>query len=411
MASNEIKYTQSVWGYQEVKRKFWLEGKNRVLSLYLRPPDAHCPKCRSRNVRAHRHRDRTLVGLPNGKCQVRFVVPVRKVVCRDCRAVTYERVAFAAYKNARITRLLAKKLLERAADVSMKSLAEEYRISWRTVRDAIEDGLRKRYRRRDYSKVENIGVDELHVFRNERPSRRFITTVRDQDSKAVLDVARGKGAAALKRFERKIAPFKENIKTVSMDMASSYTSWAADFLPNATIVIDRFHVIKALNDRVDKARRKVMAMVDEKTAKQIKGNRFVFLKNRENLTPKEEKKLARAEKIKECSTLMEVHLFKERMRSIYKNAKTYADAAPLFDEWTNDASASEVPELRSAAKTFKRNRDGILAYWSSGGMNNAATEGFNRKTRGLLETAYGFHDYKFLRLRIFDLGERKSIKD
>ena len=191
MASNEIKYTQSVWGYQEVKRKFWLEGKNRVWALYLRPPDAHCPKCRSRNVRAHRHRDRTLTGLPNGKCQVRFVVPVRKVVCRDCRAVTYERVAFA----------------------------------------------------------------------------------------------------------------------------------------------------------------------------------------------------------------------------VYKNAKTYADAAPLFDEWINDASASEVPELRSAAKTFKRNRDGILAYWSSGGMNNAATEGFNRKTRGLLETAYGFHDYKFLRLRIFDLGERKSIKD
>ena len=68
-------------------------------------------------------------------------------------------------------------------------------------------------------------------------------------------------------------------------------------------------------------------------------------------------------------------------------------------------------ERRSAAKTFKRNRDGILAYWSSGGMNNAATEGFNRKTRGLLETAYGFHDYKFLRLRMFDLGEKKSIKD
>ena len=110
---------------QEVKRKFWLEGKNRVLSLYLRPPDAHCPKCKSRNVRAHRHRDRTLIGLPNGKCQVRFVVPVRKVVCRDCMAVTYERVAFAAYKNARITRLLAKKLLERTADVSMKSLTED----------------------------------------------------------------------------------------------------------------------------------------------------------------------------------------------------------------------------------------------------------------------------------------------
>ena len=411
MAFNELKYTQSVWGYQEVKRKFWLEGEKRVLSLYLRSPDAHCPKCKSRNVRANKHRERTLIGLPNGKCQVRFVVPIRKVVCRDCKAVTYERVAFAAYKNARITRLLAKKLLARAADVSMKSLAEEYRVSWRTVRDAIEDGLRKRYRRRDYSKVRNIGVDELYVFKHERPGRRFITTVRDQDAGTVLDVARGKGAAALKRFERKIAPFKGNIKTVSMDMASSYTSWAAGFLPEATIVIDRFHVMKALNDRVDKARRKVMAMVDEKTAKKIKGNRYVFLKNRDKLTPKEERKLERAGKIKECSTLMEVHLFKEGMRSIYTNAKTYADAAPLFDEWISDAEASEVPELKSAAKTFRKNRDGILAYWSTGGMSNSATEGFNRKTRGLLETAYGFHDYKFLRLRIFDLGEKKSIKD
>ena len=411
MAFNEIKYTQSVWHYQELKRKFWLEGENRVLSLYLRPPDARCPKCKSSNVATYKHRDRTLIGLPYGKCQVRFIVPVRKVICRDCKAVTYERVAFAAYKNARVTRLLAKKLLARAADVSMKSLAEEYRVSWRTVRDAIEDGLRKRYRRRDYSKVRNIGVDELYVFRHERPDRRFITTVRDQDAGTVLDVARGKGAAALKRFERKIAPFKENIKTVSMDMASSYTSWAAGALPKATIVIDRFHVMKALNDRVDKARRKVMAMVDEKTAKRIKGNRYVFLKNRDKLTPKEERKLERAGKIKECSTLMEVHLFKERMRSIYTNAKTHADAAPLFDEWISDAEASEVPELKSAAKTFKRNRDGILAYWSTGGMSNSATEGFNRKTRGLLETAYGFHDYRFLRLRIFDLGEKKSIKD
>ena len=411
MAFNEIKYTQSVWHYQELKRKFWLEGENRVLSLYLRPPDAHCPKCKSSNVATYKHRDRTLVGLPYGKCQVRFVVPVRKVICKNCKAITYERVAFAAYKNARITRLLAKKLLARAADVSMKSLAEEYRISWRTVRDAIEDGLRKRYRHRDFSKVTNIGIDELYVFRHERPSRKYITTVRDQDAGSVLEVARGKGAAALKRFERKIAPFKENIKTVSMDMASSYNSWAEDFLPNATIIIDRFHVIKALNDRVDKARRRVMAMVDDKTAKKIKGNRYVFLKNRENLTPKEEKKLECAVKIKECAALAEVHLFKERMRSIYANAKTIVDSAPLFDGWIEDAMASNVPELKSAAKTFARNRDGILAYWSSGGMNNAATEGFNRKTRGLLETAYGFHDYKFLRLRIFDLGEKKSIKD
>ena len=207
------------------------------------------------------------------------------------------------------------------------------------------------------------------------------------------------------------AQMKDNIKSISMDMSSSFNLWAETFLPNAVRIIDRFHVIKALNDRVDKARRRVMAMVDEKTARKIKGNRYVFLKNREQLTPKEERKLRQATKIKECSILAEVHLYKERMRSIYNGAKNYFDASLLLDEWIRDASTSDISELKSAAKTFLRNRDGILAYWSSGGGNNAATEGFNRKTRGLLEMSYGFHEFKFLRLRIFDLGEKNSIKD
>lgn len=328
--SKELEYTQSVWHYQVLKRKFWQEDGYRVLALYLRPSDARCPKCGSHDVASYRHRDRTLIGLPNGKCQVRFVVPVRKVLCRSCRAATYERIPFAAYKNARITRALSKKLLDRAAVTSMKSLAEEHHVSWRTVRDTIEDGLRKRYRKRDLSKVTNIGIDELYVFRNERPSRKYITTVRDQDTGTVLEVARSKGVMAMRRFERKIGPYKDNIKSVSMDMSSSFNLWAETYLPNAYRVIDRFHVTKALTNRVDKARRKV--------------------------------------------------------------------AAPLFDEWIRDAQASEISELRSAAKTFLRNREGFLAYWTTGGKNNAATEGFSRKTRGLLEMSYGFHDYRFLRL-------------
>ena len=104
------------------------------------------------------------------------------------------------------------------------------------------------------------------------------------------------------------------------------------------------------------------------------------------------------------------HLFKERLRSLYANAGTLAEAEPLFDEWLRDAASSGVPELASAARTFSVHRDGILAYWRCPGRNNASTEGFNRRIRGLLATAYGFHDYRFLRLRIFDLGEKHPVK-
>lgn len=75
------------------------------------------------------------------------------------------------------------------------------------------------------------------------------------------------------------------------------------------------------------------------------------------------------------------------MLSIYANAKTSLDAEILFDEWIRDAKCWNVPELR-----------------------NSATERSNRKTRGLLEMTCGFLDYRFLRLRIYNLGEKKSIK-
>ena len=410
MAFKELEYTQGVWHYQTTKRKFAEIGGKRLLVLHLGPPKPRCRKCGSTEVRAYPHRERILAGLPDGRCPVRFVVPVRKIVCRSCGTASYEKIPFAARKDARITRALSKAILALAPEMSMAAIAAKFHVSWRTVRDAIEDGLRKRYRQRDCSRVRHLGIDELYVFPRERPDRKYITVVRDIDTGEVLEVSRGKGVAALRRFARKIAPFKAGILSVSMDMASSYAAWAAAELPNAVAVIDHFHVIKAMNERVDKARRRVMARVDGETAKRIKGHRFLFLRNREDLSPKEAGRLAKALEIGECAALAEVHLFKERLRSLYANAGTLAEAEPLFDEWLRDAASSGVPELASAARTFSVHRDGILAYWRCPGRNNASTEGFNRRIRGLLATAYGFHDYRFLRLRIFDLGEKHPVK-
>ena len=410
MAFKELEHTQGIWRYQTTKRKFAKIGGKRLLFLHVTPLQFRCGKCGSPEVRAYSHRERVLAGLTNGRCPVRFVVPVRKLICRSCGAATYERIPFAARKGARITRALAKEMLALAPEMSMAAMAEKFHVSWRTVRDAIEDGLRNRYRKRDFSRVRHLGIDELYVFPHERPGRKYITVVRDVETGEVLEVARGKGVAALRHFARKISPFQDHILSVSTDMASSYTAWAAAELPDAVAVVDHFHVIKAMNDRVDKARRRVMARVDGETAKRLKGNRFLFLRNREDLDAKDAGRLSKALEIAECAALAEVHLFKERLRSLYATARSLAEARLLFDEWLRDASASGVPELASAAKTFSAHRDGILAYWRCPGRDNASTEGFNRRIRGLLATAYGFHDYRFLRLRIFDLGEKRPVK-
>ena len=46
---------------------------------------------------------------------------------------------------------------------------------------------------------------------------------------------------------------------------------------------------------------------------------------------------------------------------------------------------------------------GILGYWKLDGATNASMEGFNGKVRWLIKQAYGFRDFKYFRLKIFDL--------
>ena len=68
--------------------------------------------------------------------------------------------------------------------------------------------------------------------------------------------------------------------------------------------------------------------------------------------------------------------------------------------------------MAGMAKTVRRHFSGILAFWRHGGLTNASQEGFNNKIRWLIGQAYGFRDYEYFRLKIFDLPStniRKAI--
>ena len=57
------------------------------------------------------------------------------------------------------------------------------------------------------------------------------------------------------------------------------------------------------------------------------------------------------------------------------------------------------------AKTVEEHLAGILGFWEYRGATNAKAEGFNNKIRWLIKQAYGYRDYAYFRLKIFDLPE------
>ena len=75
------------------------------------------------------------------------------------------------------------------------------------------------------------------------------------------------------------------------------------------------------------------------------------------------------------------------------------------------AKASKIPELITMANTIKKHIDGVLAFWSTGGVTSASMEGFNNKIGWLTRLAYGYRDEEYLILKIYDLPNLKVAKE
>ena len=122
--------------------------------------------------------------------------------------------------------------------------------------------------------VTTLGVDEISFCKG----RKFATLVYDLDRARVLWVGRGKGRETIDRFftECLSTGQKARITWASCDMSPTYTGAIREHCPNATLVIDRFHVVKALNEAVDEVRTEQWRALDAQGRKAIKGLRWLL---------------------------------------------------------------------------------------------------------------------------------------
>ena len=74
------------------------------------------------------------------------------------------------------------------------------------------------------------------------------------------------------------------------------------------------------------------------------------------------------------------------------------------------AEETEIPELKTMARTIRDKLDGIVTYWTFRHISNAKMEGFNNKIRWLIKLAYGFRDHEYFKLKIYQLPEISSEK-
>ena len=403
MSTSLMYHTQQISGFQH-RSYFYLNS--RVLEEIERK-DHRCPNCHSCNIKKSYLRTRYIQGVPYGLKKVYFEVDIHRYYCYKCKSVSTEKLPFLSYQKARLTKAMERTLMELRPHMCISAISKYFDVDWHIIKNCEKNILKKKYKHIRLKDVRIIGLDEIYIS-SKKNSVQYITVVRDLESGSVLYVGEGKGSDALIKFSKSLKKSKCSIEAIAMDMSKAYISWAKNNLPDADIVFDHFHVIKLMNDKIDQVRRRTYKKLDDTQKELLKNNRFLFLRNIENLDAESTDKLENLRNM--FKDLGDTNIKKEELRSIYINAKNDFEAEALLKEWCMTSRATEVDELHKMANTIENHLDGILSSWRNNRLTNAHMEGFNNKIRWLTRQAYGYRDREYFYLKIFDLPNLKTSK-
>lgn len=261
---------------------------------------------------------------------------------------------------------------------SYDEVSERVGVSSKTVKELFADLVCMLDARRTIEPPKVLGIDGVCVGR--RKYKRSYCLLTDISNFQVLELLPKSTELELARFLKQL-PHNGRIKVVVIDMSRGFLNVVEKILPKAKVVIDPFHVLRMLNDAVNKVvRMKQEGLTPTEHKRLMKGgNRFLLLKRRFELTEKERAQLdAWFESVPEFK---EAYDLKEAAYDLYK-ATTRHTAERRFEEWKASIPKSMEPAFRNFLGTVGRWKKYIFNYFDYK-VSNAFTESKNRDIKTL----------------------------
>jgi transposase len=381
------------------------------------PTVVGCAGCGTR-ARPKDRRSVVLRDLAQGERAVRIRF-VKRIWCcpdPDCPVKTWtERTDLVAPRHHLTNRARAeicRRVGEENASVATcaKSFGVTWDTAWRAVTDVgtpmVEDPSR-------LAEVTTVGLDEtmfLHARRKRR--RQLVTGVVDVATGLLLDVFPGREAADLRQWMAELpASWLEQIQVVSVDPHEGYRSAVVGDDPttgapspwrHVTIVVDPFHIVRLGNQAVTRCRQRVQQeLLGRRGWKDdpLYRVRRLLLVGSERLDDKGFTRLRAALDAGDpLDHVTGAWLAKEYVRAVYLT-DDLEEATARLESAIAFAKASEVPEVRTLAKSLVRWRTEILAHHTTG-ASNGPTEAVNLTIKAVKRCGRGFRSFSNYRLRL-----------
>jgi transposase len=367
-----------------------VEEEDGAIVIKVRPHARQldrCPHCRRRcpgyDQGEGRRRWRAL-DLGTTFCLLEADAP--RVECRQ-HGVVVAAVPWARH-DAWFTRSFDDQAAWLAVNTSKSAICQLMRIAWRTVGRICERVSAEAKAGRDLlAGLTELGFDEISI----RKGQKYLTVVVDHRSGRLVWASFGRDRKTVEKFLDLLGEERcKQIRLVSCDDAEWITRPVAERCPNAEICLDPWHIVKAATDALDEVRRAVWNEArragNKQLAKDLKGARFALWKKPENLTDRQQAKLAFIQTLN--APIYRAYLLKEQLRQIYH--LPLEEALALLEGWLKWARRCRLEPFVKLARRITEQRSRVEAALKHE-LSNARVEQVNTQIRLIIRRGFGYH--------------------
>lgn len=384
--------------------------ENKVfVKCSLTYPVSTCPCCQKEGeIVKNGMRTSKITYLETAGQSCYLLLKKQRFLCKNC-GHSFTAETKLVEKNCFISRATKQKIASLATNTcSEKQIATQTQVSIHTVRRVI-DIFASSIRKRPTTLPEHLCFDEFKSTCSVKGAMSFIYC--DAVTHRVVDVVKDRRLYYLKEhFYRYSRQERKKVKTICIDMYSPYIELIRQLFPNALIIIDRFHLIQALNRELNRCRIQWMNQVrhkDRRLYNKLKRYWKLFLMKETELDYTRYERYPLFDALTNTGNMVDYLLnqhevFKDTYRVVQELRYSLVESDHLQFLTTLYRTPNQhlAPGLRRVLRTFSKFKDYIKNTFHHPHLTNGPIEGINNKIKVLKRNAYGYKNYDHFKNRI-----------
>jgi len=356
-----------------------------------------CPHCQAEHLHSWGTREQVFKDLPMHGKRVGIYIDTKRFRCQAC-SKTFSQALPMLAENRMMTERLMQWIGKQSLKRTFTSLAEETGVVEGTIRNIFHDCIGALEKTVRFETPVWMGIDEICLIKPR-------CVISDIQNNTIVDMLVNRNKETVAKYLAGL-PGKEKIQYVAMDMWAPYRDAITAVMPQAKIVIDKFHVIRMANDAMEKVRKGLRAELTIKQRRGLMHDRFVLLKRERDLNDKD--RLNLSSWTLNYPLLGEAYRLKEAFYGIYEGMGSKDDVLQRYEDWHKNMSPEIRPYFSDLIRAFTNWRPWILNYFDHP-ITNAYTESLNSLIRAVDRVGRGY-SFEAIRAKMLYTEGSHAIK-